>query len=204
MVPDSDAHLSMLRITEVPVRMMPHIQTLRSAERRRGFTLVEILVVVAILGIMATIVGIHIGSRNDLKVNSAARVLVANLQYLQNRAIVGRKAQWVVVGAGGGSLEFSERVSTSWQILEHPIEHNDYVMVFGPGGRGGGQDVTLSTHDYDGRAVLGFDEYGAPILCDGDGTDITPADTETSFMLNAGDFNATVAIQPITGEISVR
>ena len=46
---------------------------------RRGFTLVEILTVVLILGIASAIIAPQIGSRGDLKVRAAARVLVSDL-----------------------------------------------------------------------------------------------------------------------------
>ena len=175
----------------------------RRVDRHTGFTLVEILMVVAILGIITTIVGVSVGSRDDMKVASSARVLVSNLQYLQNRAVVQRQPQYVQVGSGGNSLNFVERQGTSWQTLTHPVDPGSFAMVFGSGGSGGGDNVTLEGHFFDGNAMFGFDETGAPIFCDGTGANRVSSMVEVTFTLKAGDFASTIRVQPITGEISV-
>jgi type II secretion system protein H len=52
-----------------------------------GFTLVEILAVIVILGIASAIVIPQIGTRDDMRVKAAARTLIADLIYAQNLAI---------------------------------------------------------------------------------------------------------------------
>lgn len=174
-----------------------------AAARRCGFTLVEILVVVVILGIIATVVGVSIGTRDDLKVQAAARVLAADLQYAQSRAIVRREPHYVTIGASRSSLQLATRVSGSWSVLVHPIDKGEFKMVFGPSGSGGGQDVILKAEDFDGSAVFGFDETGAPFFCDANGGNRVAASTPATFTLAAGEHELTVAIQPITGEVSI-
>lgn len=171
---------------------------------RRGFTLVEILVVVTILGIVATIVGVSVGSRDDLKLRSSTRVLVADLQYIQNRAIVQREPHFVQIGPSGSSLSFVVRDVAAWTTIEHPVERNPFVMVFGPDGSGGGQNVVLSTHDFAGNAMFGFDEMGTPIFCDGDGNSRVTATLPVFFELKAGDQVGRVVIEPITGALLVQ
>lgn len=171
--------------------------------RVRGFTLVEILVVVVILGIIATVVGVSIGTRDDLKVQATARVLVANLQYAQSRAVVRREPHYVTIGAAGADLRLAVRSGGLWSTLKHPIDKKDFRMIFGPSGSGGGQDVVLKTEDFNGNAVFGFDETGTPFFCDGDGNNRVEASTVASFTLQAGEHELVVSIQPITGEISI-
>lgn len=160
--------------------------------------------VVTILGIIATIVGVSVGSRDDLKLSSSARVLVADLQYIQSRAIVQRQPHFIQVGTSGGALALVVRENGAWVTLEHPVERSDFVMVFGPQGSGGGKDVLLSAHDFGGNAMFGFDETGSPMYCDANADNQTSATTVTSFELKAGEQTKRVMVQPITGEISVQ
>ena len=57
---------------------------------RRGFTLVEILCVVVILGIASAIIIPQLGTHDDMKVAAAARTVMADLIYAQNTAIAAR------------------------------------------------------------------------------------------------------------------
>ena len=170
----------------------------------RAFTLVEILVVVTILGIIATIVGVSVGSRDDLKVTASSRVLVADLQYIQNRAIVQRQPHFVLVGHAGGSLSFVVRDGGSWQTIEHPVDRVPFRMVFGQAGSGGGEGISLSTHDFAGNAMFGFDEMGTPIFCDGDANNRVTATLPTFLEIKAGDHARRVIIEPITGALLVQ
>src|SRR4051794_19271606 len=68
--------------------------------RRAGFTLIEILAVVVILGIASAIIVPQIGSRDDQKAASAARVVMADLLYAQNRAIATQKTHYVLFDTG--------------------------------------------------------------------------------------------------------
>src|SRR3954469_25309398 len=62
---------------------------------RRGFTLIEILSVVVILGIASAIIIPHMGTRDDLKNTAAARIVVSDLIYAQNLAISTGTPVWV-------------------------------------------------------------------------------------------------------------
>ena len=60
--------------------------------QRKGFTLIEILVVVAIIGIAAGIILVSVGSgRTQKEVEGDARRLVGMLRELQNDALSGKQ-----------------------------------------------------------------------------------------------------------------
>ena len=185
------------------MRHHSHSRAATMLKHERAFTLIEILVVVAILGIITTIIGISIGTRDDLKVQATARVLTANLQYAQSRAIVRRERHYVTIGAAGADLRIAVRSGGLWASLEHPIEKKEFKMIFGPNGSGGGQYVVLKTEDFDGHAVFGFDETGTPFFADGDGSNPVEALVPATFLLAAGEHELLVSIEPITGEISI-
>src|SRR6476661_4283988 len=62
---------------------------------RRGFTLVEILAVLVIIGIASAIVIPQLATRDDLRAAAAARILVADLIYAQNMAISQQRPIYV-------------------------------------------------------------------------------------------------------------
>jgi MSHA pilin protein MshC len=169
-----------------------------------GFTLVEILCVVVILGIIGVVVGGRIGSRDDLSANSAARILISQLQFAQNRAIARRDAHFIVVSAGSSGVTVCTRDAGSFVGVSHPVEPGDLSMTFGNAGTGGGRDVRLDAFDFGGKAVLGFDTTGEPFVAAANGGNRTPLADAASLTLASGTYSVTIDIEPVTGEVRMR
>ena len=69
-----------------------------AARQARGFTLVEIVVVIALIGLIFAVISVSIGSGLDgAKVRAASRDLAAALRYTRTQAIVKRESQALIL-----------------------------------------------------------------------------------------------------------
>src|SRR4051812_48658675 len=99
--------------------------------RRSGFTLVEILAVVVIIGIASAIVIPQIGNRDDLKGAAAARVLVADLIYAQNLAVATQSTTYVKFDTANNKYTILTAASSGGDtIAKHPLTQQNYVVMF--------------------------------------------------------------------------
>lgn len=74
----------------------------RSPRAVRGFTLVEILAVVALIALAMTLVAVTIGDGlSGARVKAASRDLVAALRYTRGQAIVKRESQALAIDVDG-------------------------------------------------------------------------------------------------------
>ena len=172
---------------------------------RTGFTLVEILTVVVILGIASAIVVPQIGSRDDLKVRSAARMVMADLIYAQNRAVATQSMLYVQFDQTNQCYTLLSSISPAVAI-KHPITKNDYVVRFASGGAGGKVDSSLNSFSFDSQTTLAFDELGMPYSYD----PTKPVDQRLS-PLNSGSLvlknkaqTKTITVVAYTGEVTVQ
>jgi type II secretion system protein H len=176
--------------------MFPH-----NSQRAGGFTLVEILVVVVILGIASAIIIPQIGSRDDLVAAAATRVVMADLIYAQNRSIAVQKKHYLqFVGQQYSVMTRPDDTSTTFTAITHPVSKNSYSATFGV--KNSGLDaVTLIDAQ---PAFIGFDELGSPFSYDAVANLETPLTTEATITIRAGNVDLTIRVEPYTGECTVQ
>ncbi|MEM7577358.1 MAG: prepilin-type N-terminal cleavage/methylation domain-containing protein [Planctomycetota bacterium] len=101
---------------------MPGSSILRIETRPNGFTLVELIIIVAVLAIMAAMVVPRIGQADSSKLRMAAQQLAADLQLIQNEAMAHgdqiRTLDWHV-GSGLGYTLMNEYSNTGWGDADH-------------------------------------------------------------------------------------
>jgi type II secretion system protein H len=163
-----------------------------------GFTLVEILMVVVILGIMAGIILPQMGSRDDLKLSSAARAMMADLAYAQSRAITTQRKQYLQFGAEQYALYSRSSDVSPLTLVSHPVNPGDYIISFTTGPL---HDVAVDLADFDGQSTLVFDELGAPMSYNG--TSNVALTSPGTIRFKSGTAVLTIQIEPYTGEITL-
>ncbi len=169
----------------------------------KGFTLVEILVVVIILGIAGAIIVPSIGSRNDLKAAAAARVIMADLIYTQNLAITSQGNRYVKFDVVNQQYSVTD---SAGGIITHPVNQTPYTQKFGGSSQNSLPDMKLVSTTFVGvsglaQTTIGFDELGTPLTCNPLG--VTETLSSGSILIQAGTYKLKVDIEPYTGQISV-
>ncbi len=120
------------------------------------------LVVVLILGIASAINACRNSlSRDDLDAQSAARAVMADLLYAQNRAIATQKNQYVVFNSIHTELQplLRRRVRPDHAPDPSGESQQRYTMTFGQTGPNNiSSDVTLGAVSFGGQYTVAFDE----------------------------------------------
>jgi prepilin-type N-terminal cleavage/methylation domain-containing protein len=188
--------------------MRPEAVMCRKLQRRSGFTLVEILGVLVIIGIASAMVIPHLGTRDDLKASAAARVVIADLIYAQSMAISSSSTYYVRFDTGTNSYKVLSNASPSGDtVASNPLTQLSYVQTFGSGSKFDTivlQSATINGTDaaYQPCFTVAFDEMGAPYAYSY--TTANKNDLNSgSIVVKSGNFTKTITISPYTGEISV-
>lgn len=165
----------------------------RIASRRRAYTLVELLVVVAILGLAASIVGPAMGGTGVLRVQAAVRTIVADITEAQSEALAFQKGRAIVFYP----------TENRWVIVEVNGAVLDPVLdLLRSGGFRGAEfgDSKLASVNFDGAATLIFDEMGAPVTTPGG--NIPGSSGVIKVTGSAQEF--TITIEAYTGRVTVK
>jgi type II secretion system protein H len=186
----------------------------RRAAAASGFTLVEILMVVLILGIASAIVAPQLGSRSDIKVRAAARLLVADLMYAQNAAISQQKWIYVRFDAAGEKYSVMDGVGANTtdtsKIIKHPVTKAEFTTKLGVATDNRLGDVKIKSATFNGvdtnyrpEFVIAFDELGVPYVYCYD-LNNTNELLDGTVELECGKDTLKVLIERYTGEIKVQ
>jgi prepilin-type N-terminal cleavage/methylation domain-containing protein len=133
--------------------------------KTRGYTLVEILIVVIILGIASSLIIPSMGSAQVLRVQASMRAVVADITFAQSDALAYQERRavyfdipnnrYAVIQVTGAVLDPVN------DILFDTTRHSGRMEVDLNEPRFGG--ATIVSADFDGDSALIFDELGGPV-----------------------------------------
>lgn len=170
----------------------------RSSNIRSAFTLIEILMVLVILGIASAMIVPQIGTRDDLKAAAAARIVMADLIYAQNRSIATQEMHCVAFDLDDEKYGVVTAASPT-AFITHPVSKDPFEVEFAT--TSGLEDITIDTADFDDATSIGFDELGTPYAVTSGG--IVALAASGSIVVTSGEYSITIAIEPFTGEITL-
>lgn len=187
------------------VKMEKAENKLFTRRNNRAFTLIEILCVVVILGICSALIIPQIGSRDDLRVAAAARVVMADLMYAQNRAISTQQKQFLSFSGQAYTLQYRTSDTAPLTTTTHPTTKGNYITGFSTSATNSALNscTLVSWSMGSGINVLGFDELGAPFAYNTSSGVISSLTTAATIQLRCGTQTLTISIEPFTGETSV-
>ncbi len=165
--------------------------------RSGGFTLVEIIIVVAVILIAAMLALPMFSSAGDMQVRSAANMIMADLEYAKSMAIARGQNYSVVFDTSNESYKI---VDNNGATIAHPVKKGfNYVVSFSTDGRLNKVDVTMVDFDPGSSGTITFDYLGSPYS----GTGTTSPLSSAQIILQADGTSMTIQVEPITGYVSI-
>ncbi|MGD9791659.1 MAG: prepilin-type N-terminal cleavage/methylation domain-containing protein [Phycisphaerales bacterium] len=163
---------------------------------RRGYTLVEVLVVVTILGIAGAMVVPVFSQTNILRVQAAVRQVVADITVAQSDSLAYQTGRAVVftpmVGTTPSTYRIVEVKGGAIDIATNTLETRDFTnSEYG--------DSNIVGADFSGTTTLVFDEIGSPIT--GAGTGVAAGDGYLDITGSGETYR--VHVEAYTGRVTV-
>ena len=156
----------------------------RNDARRPAFTLLELLVVMVVMAVMAVLIVPLAASMGGSSAQGVARLVVTDLEYAQNNAILTQGNVTVAFNTTGNSYTLSNASGP----LIHPITKKSYQVTLGPASGLG--NAALAAPNFGGAASVTFGALGAP-------------DNSGTVQVACGSSTYTITVAPLTGRVSV-
>lgn len=162
---------------------------------RGGYTLIEVLITVTIMGLAAAVVVPNMLKGGTLGVQAGARMIVADMLYAQNEAMAQNSARRVTFDTDGNSytVELYDEDAGAWVADRNPVlggtSANNYVVDFDTDNRF--QGVEIVSADFGGASYVQYDDLGNP-------------SSGGTVEVRYNDHRYEIKIAPFSGRLTVR
>lgn len=141
--------------------------TTRVGRSTAGYTLIEVLITVTIMGIAAAVIVPNMLQGGSLGVQAGARMIIADLLFAQNEAMAQQADRRVSFDTSGNSyrVEKYDSSASAWVLEYNPVlgaasGTQNYVVDFDDDPRFKGIEIVSA--DFTGSSTIEFDDLGNP------------------------------------------
>jgi prepilin-type N-terminal cleavage/methylation domain-containing protein len=151
----------------------------------RGVTLIEVLIVVSIMGLAASIVVPTLIQPGQLTIQAASRLVVSDLLTAQNEAVGQASARRLVFDVAGNGYRLTDGAGATVAL---PWMKQGYSVSFANDRRFSG--IALVSADFGGNSWVQFDELGGTT-------------TGGTIEIAAQGYRYIISVRPFTGRVTV-
>ena len=162
--------------------------------RNKGFTIIEIIVVILVISIAAMLAVPMFSSAADMQVRSVANMITADIEYARSLAVSTQNNYSVVFDPAGDSYQ----IQKDGVVIDHPHKSGGYIIALRSDSRVNAVSITAA--NFDSQTAVSFDYLGSPYS---GLTTVAPLNSG-QINLQAGDFSMTVSVEPVTGYITIQ
>ena len=172
-----------------------------SSPAPRGFTLLELLAVVAILGIAGALLIPSMSETGVLRVQAAVRTVVADITFAQSDAVAFQERRAIVFDTTTSSYRLvsipGDEVDAENNTMYDPTRASGrYIVNFQDDAFGGAR---ISAVNFEGGDTLIFDALGGPVA---DAASDEPGSGGTVSIVGSGS-TFVITVEAFTGRVTV-
>jgi prepilin-type N-terminal cleavage/methylation domain-containing protein len=162
---------------------------------RHAYTLIEMLIVVALLGIASAMVIPNVGSTDVLRVQSSVRAIVSEINFAQSDALARQRGRAVIF----------DQVNQIFTIVEVPLYGStlfpgtDTIQFTDLKNARKFHDSRIESVNFDGANVLVFDEMGGTVTA----PNSTTPSAGGNLIISGSGSRFQITVEAYTGRVSV-